>query len=631
MQASPINAAQLMMEFLDREQVDIGQGIIAAEFSKELEKQERQIDGGSSETPLSPRREALSGKSLSPPRSDALEPGLSDSPKGSAAVQRSKSLKRLVSDGRPVKNTRTGIQDEMLFTSPILLEKVLADLKVPAEARKACTSAEDKQGRLSLGSLLNILDRQVGDGASLNPGKAPGRDVEALLKSLALPRGHGTLALRHLVTKPQGVYSLKELREVLDKAAKQLQEAKAPQSPTGDESGGQAAPLGQLKAGSGEKSPSVSIPTRSTPLMASSVPSFVGDNAPEEDLGGGVGKPSPAAGPPETGNIVPVNGGSATQLLRPEAVEVQRSLSVPGLDPTVVETSSHPASASEAKQVGPSAQSFPGPAMETLDQGRFAQGSGRESIENRVKVPGELLADTRAISIQEGSAPIREGFSKAVSTWTESIADPETRSTDLQPAAKLSESAFDSAQTHGRAPNQQSFDLRGQAFAAYSPASQGIAVNGTSLAPLRGETLSLANPSWPVDMAQRIQELARDRRTTHLTLELEPEGLGRLTLRVETRHDEVTAAVTAEKEQARVVLLRNTQALRQNLEQQGLTLGQFLVDVRGERGSRHVMSDQRFAKHAPRGGAEAENQHLQREHGIVWIRSGPSHLINVLA
>ncbi len=888
MQASPINAAQLMMEFLEREQVDIGQGIIATEFSRELEKQKLRIDGTSSETQTAPQKETLFGKPLSTSLPDTIEPAPSNPSKDAAATQRSKSLKRLVSDGRPMKDLRTKIQDEMLFTNPVLLEKVLADLKVPAEARKACTSAEDKQGRLPLGSLLNVLDKQTGDGASLNPGKAQGQDVEALIKSIALPRGLDTLAIQQLVTKPRGVYTLNELRQVLDKAVKQVQEARNLRTSTADASGQQATPLRQLKSGSGEKAPSVSTPTRSAPLMASSIPSFVVNNASENDPGRVSGKPSPAIGRQETASAPRQHTDSASRDLRAEFTRAQRSQSVSRLDTPTVEMSPHPGLGFAAKNGGASTESFLTSA-DILGRSGFADGSGRESIQTDVNIPGEQLAKARVISlgrnpvqevqnileslplkvpelmasgkewsatgetaslkealqepglgepqrppmgiftdpavtlvkasdtsmamnsggssagnqrqrtsrlytgtgktimdsrlteptrqdfptmttspstpevkqagrnmpspdqnvpinasatntsvktspglsvssqimvtgkprsdaewlqnrqptvshdlmttsreqmlpeatgaqlvqgadlppgiaastqsggtpaprvvppssrldnaidrtgefhetsnaapadVQDDVAPVRERFSMAVSTQFDSILDLETLNRDSQPAPKASESGFDSSkQTDDSTPNQQSFDSRGRAFMAYSPVSQGMPVNEAFQGALPGESLSLANHSWPMDMAQRIQELAKERQSSHLTLELEPKELGRLTLRVETRQEEVTATVTAEKEQAREVLLRNTHALRQNLEQQGLTLGQFLVDVRDERsgGGHHPTTDQRFAEHPHGGDTEEKNHRLPVENGIVWIRNDTSHLINVLA
>jgi len=134
-------------------------------------------------------------------------------------------------------------------------------------------------------------------------------------------------------------------------------------------------------------------------------------------------------------------------------------------------------------------------------------------------------------------------------------------------------------------------------------------------------------------MAQHIQNLLKEGRTSHLTLELEPGELGRLTLQVETSHDEVTASVTAESEKTREVLLRNTSALRQTLEEQGLTLGQFLVDV-GDDGSRTgqgAMRDRFFAKSPSRGHSEVKSRQMHGDTGIVRIQANVNHLVNVLA
>jgi flagellar hook-length control protein FliK len=68
-----------------------------------------------------------------------------------------------------------------------------------------------------------------------------------------------------------------------------------------------------------------------------------------------------------------------------------------------------------------------------------------------------------------------------------------------------------------------------------------------------------------------------------MTLELEPQNLGRLTLKIEAVNDQITASVSTENEQVKEVLLRNSSALRQQLQQDGLSLGQLQVDVRQEK------------------------------------------------
>jgi flagellar hook-length control protein FliK len=91
--------------------------------------------------------------------------------------------------------------------------------------------------------------------------------------------------------------------------------------------------------------------------------------------------------------------------------------------------------------------------------------------------------------------------------------------------------------------------------------------------------LSLSNPAWTQDLSQQIQDLQQQGRS-EMVLELEPQNLGRLTLKIEAVNDQITASVSTENEQVKEVLLRNSSALRQQLQQDGLSLGQLQVDVR---------------------------------------------------
>lgn len=67
-----------------------------------------------------------------------------------------------------------------------------------------------------------------------------------------------------------------------------------------------------------------------------------------------------------------------------------------------------------------------------------------------------------------------------------------------------------------------------------------------------------------------------------MTLELQPESLGKLFLRVETDGTRVSAVVQAEHPEAREILQRNTASLKDVLAAHGLQLSRFSVDVRHE-------------------------------------------------
>lgn len=64
-----------------------------------------------------------------------------------------------------------------------------------------------------------------------------------------------------------------------------------------------------------------------------------------------------------------------------------------------------------------------------------------------------------------------------------------------------------------------------------------------------------------------------------LVLEMEPEEFGKMSIKIGAKKDEVSAIVLTDNEPARQVLMKNTPELRQNLQDQGLVLGKFMVDV----------------------------------------------------
>lgn len=92
--------------------------------------------------------------------------------------------------------------------------------------------------------------------------------------------------------------------------------------------------------------------------------------------------------------------------------------------------------------------------------------------------------------------------------------------------------------------------------------------------------LDMGASSWTSELAERIQNLYQQKRTSNLTLDLEPEGMGHLTLRVSTRKQEVTAFISTDTQQAGELLSRNSNLLRSNIESTGLTLTNLFVDVR---------------------------------------------------
>jgi len=108
---------------------------------------------------------------------------------------------------------------------------------------------------------------------------------------------------------------------------------------------------------------------------------------------------------------------------------------------------------------------------------------------------------------------------------------------------------------------------------------QGDQINLAPMEKSPGENLGYYDPNRAAELIQNYREQVRSAGARQLTLEMEPEEFGKLSIKVGTRKDAVSAQIITDNESARQTLLKNSPELRQDLQNQGLTLGKFNVDV----------------------------------------------------
>lgn len=100
-----------------------------------------------------------------------------------------------------------------------------------------------------------------------------------------------------------------------------------------------------------------------------------------------------------------------------------------------------------------------------------------------------------------------------------------------------------------------------------------------------------ARPELPVtrgELAVRIAELARpEQPRMEVRLRLDPASLGEVRVQIDARGDSVDVRIVAATPEAREALADSRSQLRQELERQGLSLGQFNVSADAGRGERH--------------------------------------------
>ncbi|MEN6441069.1 MAG: flagellar hook-length control protein FliK [Syntrophobacter sp.] len=135
---------------------------------------------------------------------------------------------------------------------------------------------------------------------------------------------------------------------------------------------------------------------------------------------------------------------------------------------------------------------------------------------------------------------------------------------EMETQLKYSDAAQDSAAMHGLAGgfNETKIEM---------PGMQQSMTDG-------GQT-SYYDPGRSVQIVESYREHLRSIGGQQLTLEMEPGEFGKMSIRVGTRKDEVSAVIMTDSESTRQALLKNSPDLRQTMENNGLELGKFMVDV----------------------------------------------------
>ncbi len=112
---------------------------------------------------------------------------------------------------------------------------------------------------------------------------------------------------------------------------------------------------------------------------------------------------------------------------------------------------------------------------------------------------------------------------------------------------------------------------------------------------------SYYDPYRATELVETLRENYESIARGEISLEMEPEEFGRLNVKVSARGEEISASVLTDNSPAKQALLRNSDDLRQTLQDQGLTLDKFMVDVnRQRRGSNGYSKEKKSgAKHVP--------------------------------
>ena len=91
------------------------------------------------------------------------------------------------------------------------------------------------------------------------------------------------------------------------------------------------------------------------------------------------------------------------------------------------------------------------------------------------------------------------------------------------------------------------------------------------------------DPYRSVELAENAREQVTGGAARHLVLEMEPDELGKISIKVGAKKGGISVEAHTQSEPARQALMRHSPELRQDLQNQGLVLEKFIVDVNGEK------------------------------------------------
>ena len=112
---------------------------------------------------------------------------------------------------------------------------------------------------------------------------------------------------------------------------------------------------------------------------------------------------------------------------------------------------------------------------------------------------------------------------------------------------------------------------------------------------------------------------------TRLDLQLNPQELGSITVSLSVRNGEVSAVIRSEKSETNDIISRQADAIRMNLEQQGLKVDK--IEVRQETPQeQNSASWQDFSQHNSRQEEDARREELSRLKNLATVRNSSSNM-----
>jgi flagellar hook-length control protein FliK len=603
MHSGRVNAAPLLASFLGSENEKIGQNIAQGDFSGELQKlMPATAKGAGSSARNAPAK---------PEKADAADSGLKASAgETPAAAETKSSTSPSTRERRGAEDSRTKInaikskaqkEQSLVVSNPGIAQTVLADLQYPAQTRKACEGMQNKEGQISIKDLRALLGTQGATDSEIS-GQVPADHASALVESI-ISKASGTNLKESasggtlpssVQMKTEGSYSPSEFRGLLDKVLQQVDTAQSKVADTGSQPGSAKTAEG-LKTGQTES------------LVETVLPSFISANHEHDStrkiFAGNSNDQTSEAQSAKVRDIrensvetVSDNLKSGEQLSAAEVASGGKDKEWGALVTEAETKDGGTGSSTSPASDSPSARQETGSIpLEALDpvlkyfDARIVSESLQQPEVNTASTPAPGGPDEASAAQAQNLAPSVKGVEKQADgpsgTLSSSrLAQDMAEQTEAALTKTMAaESASGDRSSNGN-PNRQDFNA--QASAVLQNLSSGFQGSETNLSQMPNSTQSgfaYFDPYRSVELAENAREQVTSGAARHLVLEMEPDELGKISIKVGANKDGISVEAHTQSEPARQILMRHSPELRQDLQNQGLVLEKFTVDVNGEK------------------------------------------------
>jgi hypothetical protein len=654
MNPNRLNAAQLLMNYSAHENGRISQRICDSEFSQELQSVALATQQGEGVTPLLTVTPALplsaadsgsgsfqaDGQPL--PTLPQFAPSgllkgsandLAESRTAKSSVNRAGTAARKHALSRKAQDS-----EQPALTNPLLLDRILAQLQLPAEARQRCIENLNTQGHLSLNAFLSILAGGTpGNPASSQPPVVKASDVKELLNSIQIGKTIGVPEMKDLKLKESGVYTLEEIRDLIRPLAQRQRRG------TSSEAGRQPKVVGQAPSEGGAAEPLLGGPQAGVvpdghveQLSANQIPSFSGAGAARNSA---MRRSLSADRQEKSGSPTAADRFNASSCDLDESDRRSQHIPHARANETAFEESNQPPSkpASGAQSFG----SLPG-----SDQGRGSNlqashppvtvaqkdGAGVSAEPNihgpsglRPKAVEEQLHGVMTAALRMGEELLNEapeGVEMIEDASADFQVDPPASGDHLFDSLGNTDSGSSSPDPQGQGNRADTFQAnldqdvpsglnRSESDAVFRvPTPAGKSAHHAG-AEEQARRVNVHEPDWARKVSEHVHDRARAGKSS-LVVEFEPQDLGHMTLRIEADQRHVTAWISTQNEEARNLLLQNASALQKHLAEHGLSLGELTVNVSHDRGNARGHAENRESRRTwrveGRQGRELQNE-----------------------